>query len=98
HRHDEAELAAGRDAELADLDRVALEERLAGVEEQERTQRAEHVEVVLGVEEAELVAAEHAALRVGWGHAADVVAPDLGLAAQEVALVERQHLGVAVLG
>src|SRR5687767_9250517 len=94
HRHDEAHLRAGGRAELLEVDPLALQVRLAGVEEEHGTQGAPDVEVVLRVEEDELVPAQGASrpltlrVRLDGAHAADVHAPDLGLAAQEEALVE----------
>ena len=78
----------------SNLKLLALDVRLAGVEEQQRAHRAEDVEVVLGVEEGELVAAEGAPLRVDGADRADGIAAHLGLAAQEVALVQGQDPGV----
>src|SRR5688572_19352797 len=56
--HDDAELGAGGRAELPQVEALVLRECLAGVVEEKRAHRTEDVEVILGVEQHELVAAD----------------------------------------
>ena len=69
--------------------RLLLGERLAGVVEEERPHLRHDVEVVLGVEQHELRAAERDAVGVRRTDAPDVDAANLRLAAEEVAQVVR---------
>src|SRR6185436_10429552 len=94
YRHDEPQLPARRGAQLLDLERITLGVGLAGVVEEEEAQRPADVDVVLGVEEHELVAAQGVVGLVDGAHRPHVVAPDLRLAPQEEALVERQDVRV----
>src|SRR6185436_14010230 len=94
HRHDETQLGAGGRAQLIDRDGLAIGVGLPGVVEEQEAQGAADVDVVLGVEEDELVAAQGAVLDVEGAHGAHVVTADLRLPPQEEPLVVGQEQGV----
>src|SRR5688500_15270533 len=60
HGHDEAQLRARGGAQVLEAEALVLQEGLAGVEEEDEPERPADVEVVLGVEQHVLVAAQRA--------------------------------------